>query len=135
MRPLLQFNTRFRERRYVMKKLVVLILIGAAGLVAYNYYTTGEISLIPSSSLSEEERELKQLEKVFHKAQNEIIQGSRAASITGLDIPSDVTGAMREIEQVEQALIGLKRRVSSERTKTKVERLLSEIRAFKKAHE
>jgi predicted negative regulator of RcsB-dependent stress response len=128
-------NTRFRERRYGMKKLVVLILIGAAGLVAYNYYTTGEISLIPSSSLSEEERELKQLEKVFHKAQNEIIQASRAASITGLDTPSDVTGAMREIERVEQALIGLKKRISSERAKTTVERLLSEIRAFKKAHD
>jgi predicted negative regulator of RcsB-dependent stress response len=128
-------NTRFRERRYGMKKLVVLILIGAAGLVAYNYYTTGEISLIPSSSLSEEERELKQLEKVFHKAQNEIIQASRAASISGLDIPSDVTGALREIERVEQALIGLKRRISSEQAKTKVERLLSEIRVFKKAHD
>ena len=118
-----------------MKKLVVLILIVAAGLIAYNYYTTGEISLIPSSSLSEEERELKQLEKVFHKAQNEIIQASRAASITGLDTPSDVTGAMREIERVEQALIALKRRISSEQTKTKVERLLSQIRAFKKAHD
>jgi predicted negative regulator of RcsB-dependent stress response len=128
-------NARFRERRYGMKKLVVLILIGAAGLVAYNYYTTGEISLIPSSSLSEEERELKQLEKVFHKAQNEIIQASRAASISGLDIPSDVTGALREIERVEQALIGLKRRISSEQAKTKVERLLSEIRVFKKAHD
>jgi hypothetical protein len=122
-------------KKLVMKKLVVLILIVAAGLVAYNYYTTGEISLIPSSSLSEEERELKQLEKVFHKAQNEIIQASRAASITGLDTPSDVTGAMSEIERVEQALIALKRRISSEQAKTKVERLLSKVRAFKKAHD
>ena len=53
-----------------MKKLIVLIVIGVAGLVGYNYYTTGEISLMPPSSLSKEERELKRLEKDFHKAQN-----------------------------------------------------------------
>lgn len=117
-----------------MKKLIVLILIGLAGLVGYNYYTTGKISLTPSSSLSEEERELKQLEKAFHKAQNEIIQGSRAASITGMDAPVDVTGLMHEIDGVETAIISLKSRMTSESARKKTERLLSEIRAFKRAH-
>jgi predicted negative regulator of RcsB-dependent stress response len=118
-----------------MKKLVVLILIGVAGLVGYNYYTTGKLSLIPSSSISGEEQELKRLEKAFRKAQNEIIQGSRAASITGLDTPVDVIGAMQEIERVEKALIALKRRITPESAKTKAERLLTEIRAFKRAHD
>ncbi len=118
-----------------MKKLVVLILIGVAGLVGYNYYTTGKLSLIPSSSISGEEQELKQLEKVFRKARNEIIQGSRAASITGLDAPADVTAAMREIERVERELISLKRRIAPESAKAKAERLLSEIKAFKRAHD
>ena len=117
-----------------MKKLVVLILIGAGGLVAYNYFTTGELSLIPSSSISAESEELKKLEKTFRRAQNKLTQGSRAAAITGLDTPADVTGAMREIEDVEKALISLKRRMASESAKKKVDRLLSEIRAFRRAH-
>ena len=116
-----------------MKKLVVLILIGVAGLVTYNYYTTGKLSLIPSSSLSGEEQQLKVLKKAFHKAQNMIIQASRAAGLTGLDVPADVIGAMREIDRVEKSLISLKRRVTSESAKIKAEQLLSEIRAFKKA--
>ena len=117
-----------------MKKLVVLILIGVAGLVGYNYYTTGKLSFIPSSFVSGEEEELKRLEKAFRKAQNEIIQASRTASITGLDTPADVMGAMQEIERVEKALTALKRRMTQQAAKTKAERLLTEIRAFKRAH-
>jgi hypothetical protein len=41
---------------------------------------------------------------------------------------------MREIDGVEKSLISLKRRVTSESAKIKAEQLLSEIRAFKKAH-
>ena len=83
-----------------MKKVVVLIIIGVAGLVGYNYYTTGEISLKLPSSLSKEVRELKRLEKVFHKAQNKFFQGSRSASVAGLDSPADLVEAMGEIENL-----------------------------------
>jgi len=117
-----------------MKKLVVLILIAVGGLVAYNYFTTGKIGLIPSSSVSPEELELKRLEKDFKTAQSEFLQGSRGASIAGLDTPADVIGAMRKIDGVEKALISLKRRITSETAKKKADQLLNEITAFKSAH-
>ena len=117
-----------------MKKLVVFIVIGVAGLVGYNYYTTGKISLMPPSSLSKEERELKRLEKEFHKAQNKFFQGGRSAAVAGLDAPSDLVEAMSEIEQVEEALVDLYNSSTSESEKMKTERLLSEIREFKIAH-
>jgi predicted negative regulator of RcsB-dependent stress response len=117
-----------------MKKLVVLIILGAVGFVAYNYFTTGKISLIPSTSVSPEEQELKKLEKEFHKAQNQLLQGSKGASLAGLDTPADVIGAMREINRVEKEVIALKRRMTSGKAKVKAEKLLTEIRAFKRAH-
>ena len=117
-----------------MKKVVVLIIIGVAGLVGYNYYTTGELSLMPPSSLSKEERELKRLEKDFHKAQNKFFQGGRSAAVAGLDAPADLVEAMSEIEQVEETLFDLYNSITSESEKMKVEGLLNEIREFKRAH-
>jgi len=90
-----------------------------AGFVAYNYFTTGEISLIPSTSLSPEEEELNKLEKEFHKAQNEFLQGSKGASLAGLDTPADVIGAMREMNRVEREVVALKQRMTSGKAKVK----------------
>ena len=119
-----------------MKKLVVLIILilGAAGFVAYNYFTTGEISLLPSTSVSPEEQELKKLEKAFHQAQNQYRQGSRGASLAGIDTPADVIGAMREIRRVESEVMALKRRMTSGSAKLKAEKLLIEIQGFKRAY-
>ena len=117
-----------------MKKLVVLIVIVVAGLVGYNYYTTGEISLKLPSSFSKEEREFKCLEKDFHKAQNKFFQGGRSAAVAGLDAPADLVEAMSEIEQVEETLFDLYNSITSESEKMKVEGLLNEIREFKRAH-
>ena len=41
-----------------MMKIIIVIIVVAAGLVGYNYVTTGEISLIPST-LSEEDQAVK----------------------------------------------------------------------------
>ena len=113
-----------------MKKLVVLIILGVAGLVGYNYYTSGKISLIPSISQSPEEQELSKLEEAFHQAQNQYLQGSRGASIAGIDTPADVVGAIREIKRVEGEVIALKKRMTSGKAKVKAEKLLTEIRGF-----
>jgi hypothetical protein len=125
---------RFQERRCAMKKLVVLIILGAAGFVAYNYFTSGEISLMPSTSQSPEEQELKKLEKAFQEAKNQYLQGSRGASLVGIDTPADVVGAIREITRVEREVIALKARMTSGKAKVKAEKLLIEIRAFMKLH-
>ena len=117
-----------------MKKLVVLIILGAAGLVAYNYFTTGDISLIPATSQSPEEQELKTLGKAFQQAKNQYLQGSRGASLVGIDTPADVVGAIREIKRVEKEVIALKKRMTSGSAKVKAEKLLIEIKAFTRTY-
>jgi len=117
-----------------MKNLIVLVVIALAGLVAYNYFTTGEFKLIPSSSPSGEEVEVKRLEKQFREAQRMFLEGSRGASIGGIDTPADVVGAMREVERIEEELIALKAHLASEAVETKAAQLLSDIETFKRAH-
>lgn len=117
-----------------MKNLIVLVVIALAGLVAYNYFTTGEFKLIPSPSTSGEEVEVKRLEKQFREAQRMFMEGSRSASIAGIDTPADVVGAMREVERIWEELIALKVRLTSESAKTKAAQLLSDIETFKRAH-
>ena len=117
-----------------MKNLIVLVVIALAGLVAYNYFTTGEFKLIPSSSLSGEEVEVKRLEKQCREAQRMFMEGSRGASIGGIDTPADVVGAMREVERIEGELIALKAHLTSEAAETKAAQLLRDIETFKRAH-
>jgi hypothetical protein len=117
-----------------MKNIVVLVVIALAGLVAYNYFTTGEVKLIPTPSRSGEDIEVERLEKQFRQAQSRFLEGSRGASIGGIDTPADVVGAMREVERIEEELIALKARLTSEAAKTKAAQVLSDIGTFKQAN-
>jgi hypothetical protein len=118
-----------------MKHLVILIIVPLAGLVAYNYFTTGEIKLMPSAALSDDEKKVKSLEEDFLEAQSKFFEGSRAAAVGGIDTPADVAGAMREMERIEGKVRSLIARLSSGTAKEKAERLLSQIETFKKAHQ
>ena len=114
-----------------MTKIIILIIIAAAGFVTYNYYTTGEISLIPSSTLSEEEQEVKSLADSFHKARRLVRQAERAAvgGIGNIDIVED---EMNEIDQIESALVTLKSSLESASAMKAAERLEREIEAYKR---
>lgn len=114
-----------------MRKIIMLIVIALAGLVAYNYFTTGEISLIPSSPISEEAQELKCLADDFRKAQREVKQAERIAAVSGVGSPLEVEDAITEIERIEKELITLKGRLESESTQREAERLEKKIKAFK----
>ena len=118
-----------------MKNLIVLIIIAAAGLVAYNYFTTGELKLIPSAALSDEEQEIKDLSDQFLEAQSEYMKGSRGAAIGGIDTPADLAGAMRKVERIEGKARSLQARLESEAAKEKAAKLLAQIKTFKKSHE
>ena len=118
-----------------MKNLIVLIIIAAAGLVAYNYFTTGELKLLPSGALSDEEKELKDLSEQFLEAQSEFMRGSRGAAMGGIDTPADLAGAMRKVDRIEGKTRSLMARLESEAAKEKAAKLLAQIKTFKKAHE
>ena len=114
-----------------MTKIIILIINASAGFVTYNYYTTGEISLIPSLTLSEEEQEVKSLAESFHKARRLVRQAERAAvgGIGNIDIVED---EMNEIDQIESALVTLKSSLESASAMKAAERLEREIEGYKR---
>ena len=114
-----------------MTRIIILIIIAVAGLVAYNYFTTGEMSLIPSSALSEEEQEVKSLADSFREAQRQVRQAERTAAVSGIGNIDAVEGAINEIDQIESAIVTLKNSLTSASAMNEAERLEREIEEFK----
>jgi hypothetical protein len=115
-----------------MTKIIMLIIIAAAGLVAYNYFTTGEMSLIPSSTLSDEEQEVKSLADSFHKARRLVKQAERGAAVGGIGSLDIVDDEINEIYQIESDLVTLKISLESASAIEAAEQLEREIEKFKR---
>ena len=117
-----------------MKKLVVLIVILVAGLVIYNYATTGTLTLLPASlSMSEEERAVVELEKRFDAARQQYSQAARSAGLSGMDTSGDAAGALRSLEQIASDLRTLQQGLSSGPAKQKAETLAANIEGYKQS--
>jgi hypothetical protein len=114
-----------------MTKFIMVIILVAAGLVAFNYVTTGEISLIPGGSLSEEEQQVKDLADSFHAAQRMVKQAERSAAVGAIGNVSAVDDDMREIERIESELSVLKDELETDEALAKAERLEREIENYK----
>jgi hypothetical protein len=115
-----------------MQKIIILIIIAAAGLVAYNYFTTGEMTLIPSSTLSEEEQEVKSLADSFREAQGQVRQAERTAAVSGVGNLGAVEDAINEIDRIESDIVILKSSLTSASAMEAAERLEGEIEEFKR---
>jgi hypothetical protein len=89
-----------------MTKIIMVIIIVVAGLFAYNYFTTGEMSLIPTT-LTEEEQEVKSLVDRFRTAQRMVRQAERSAAVGGIGNIDAVEDEMDAIERIESELITL----------------------------
>jgi hypothetical protein len=89
------------------------------------------MSLIPSSTLSEEEQEVKSLADNFHKARRMVRQAERAAvgGIGNIDIVED---EINEIDQIESALVTLQSSLESAAAMKAAEKLEREIEAYKR---
>ncbi len=114
-----------------MMKIIMVIIIVVAGLVAYNYFTTGELSLMPASALSEEEQEVKNLADNFHKAQRMVRQAQRGAAVGGIGNIDAVDDEMNEIEEIESELSILMESLEEESAMKKAEQLEREIEEHK----
>jgi DNA repair exonuclease SbcCD ATPase subunit len=115
-----------------MTRIVMLIIIAVAGFVAYNYFTTGEMTLNPPSTLSEEEQEVKSLADRFSEAQRQVRLAERSAAASGVGNIGAVEDAINEIDQVESALAALKSSLESSSAREQAERLEREIEEFKR---
>ena len=113
------------------KNILIFIVLIVAGLFTYNYLNTGKITLIPSFSLSEEERKLKMLEKELQEAERAFAQAGRSAGLSGLDTTADAEAARHVVKRVENSARELKRKITSEDVRFKIEELEKKINELK----
>ena len=115
-----------------MTRIVILIIIVIAGFAAYNYFTTGEMTLNPSSTLSEEEQEVKSLTDGFREAQRQVRQAERTAVASGVGNIGAVEEVINDIDRIESDLLTLKNSLESASAMEEAERLEREIEEFKR---
>ena len=113
-----------------MKKLAVVLVVAIAGLLAFNYSTTGELTIIPSFSKSEEERAVQDLQDEFDVAQKRFAQAYRTAAVSGIDTTADADAAIGSVKSVKRKLESLRKTLSEERAKRSAGELSVALRAF-----
>lgn len=114
-----------------MKSVVTLAVIVVIGLVAFNYFQTGEFSVIPGGSMSDDAREVNRLRGEFRRAAQEYRQAGRSAGFSGLDTTSDVGVALNAMEGVERDLKKLRAQVEEAEVRGEIDELLAEIAEYK----
>ena len=113
------------------KKIALGIALAAVALIAFNYVTTGEIKLIPTTPLSAEARELSQLHERFVAATHRLNQAEKAAGATGLDTSSEAQAALSELDSVELALKDLKGRTTAGEEIARIDQILADIQKIR----
>jgi hypothetical protein len=116
-----------------MKKLIVLILAIVVGLLAFNYFTTGELKLLPGAFSGSGGGGVTQLREDFRQAVSQIRQAGRSAGATGLDTTDDVGDAFAEIDRIEKEARRMARGAASEDERKDAESLLKEIARFRRS--
>jgi len=114
------------------KKILIGAFVGLLGLIAFNYFTTGEVALIPTTPLSAEGRDLARLEGEFAAATHDYYQASRAAGMTGLDTTAEAHAAMNELDRIERALQELRRGNPTPAHSHRIDQMLENIRRVRK---
>jgi len=115
-----------------MKKLAMLIVAAVVGLVGYNYFTSGEIKLLPGRARTAEEREFEELAQLFEDAREQVGQAHRAAGATGVDMTADVEAARRSVNQVARSLDDLRKRLTSDAGRQKADELARAIEDYRR---
>ena len=115
-----------------MKKFVVFAEVVVAGLLAFVFVTTGELTLKPSFSKSEEERAVQDLQHDFDAMQKRFAQAYRAAAVGGIDTTSDADAAITSIKSIKRELETVRKKLSEEKAKRNADELASAILAFEK---
>jgi hypothetical protein len=114
-----------------MKKIIVVIAVLAAALVAYNYVSTGRLTLVPAMMMSQDEQALQSLEDRFSAATRQYSQAARTAGLSGLDTTADADAALRSLKQIDKDLQTLRKRLSSQSAIQRAEYLSAAIQEFK----
>jgi len=114
-----------------VKNLIAVAVVVVVALVAFNYFQTGEFSLMPGGGVSPEEKELNRLKGEFRRAAQSYRQAGRAAGVSGLDTTSDIEAALQTVDGVERDVQMLRKRTTDPEVKAKIDDLLAEIKKYK----
>jgi len=109
-----------------MKAFIILIILAVIGFVAYTQFF---------APLSEEENEVKQLEKRFSLATRMYLGAERIAGGTGLDTTSDVEEAIRSMNKARSELIRLRERLEEEAAIKRADKLEAKMKEFYQRNE
>ena len=113
-----------------MRNIITIVVLVVVGMVAYNYFQTGEFSLMPTS-MSEEEQELNRLKGEFHRVAQQFRQAGRSAGLSGMDTTDAAGAALAPLEGIERDLRKLKKDSEDSEVKNKIDDLMNEIKDFK----
>ena len=120
------------RRRHQLQKIVLIVVVIVLGLLAFNYFTTGELSLMPAGGSSGDGSELNRLKGEFRAAAREFRQAGRGSALGGgLDTTDAAGAALAAVERVEKELEKLAKRTEDLDVKAEAEKLLSEIKKYK----
>jgi hypothetical protein len=105
-----------------MKKLLVLILVLAAGYFAYQRFVVG--------SMTEEMKQVQVLADDFAAAKQGMAQAERSAGVSGMDTTGDVDGALHAVDTLLEKLRKIKEELTEDKALEKAEKLEMEMKAF-----
>jgi hypothetical protein len=109
-----------------MKRIVLLLVVVAVGLVAFNYFTTGELRLLPAAS-SPQAQELSRLQRELRSAVRAYRSTAQGAAVSGVDLSAEATALRREARRIEKRVLEIQKDLTSDRDRAKAQELLDEI--------
>ena len=110
-----------------MKKLMVVVFLLVGGLLAYNYAATGEVTLIPSFTISPEEQQVSDLEDRFDRIRKEMSQAGRMAGLAGIDSSAQVSAGLKQIRTIEKEAKALEKDLQEPRALERLQALRKKL--------
>jgi len=120
-----------RGKGAIVKNIITIVVVVVVALVAFNYFQTGEFSLMPGGGMSDEEKELNRLKGEFRRATQAYRQAGRSAGVSGMDTTSDAVAALQTVDSVERDIKALRKRAKDPEVKSKIDDVLAEIKKYK----
>lgn len=114
-----------------MRSLLTLVVLVVVGLVAFNFITTGELKLLPGSSMSGGEHELNRLQGEFRAAARDYREAGRAVAVSGVDATDAASAALAELDRIEEEVREYRKRAATPELKAAADKLLGEIARYK----
>lgn len=114
-----------------MRALIFVIVIAVVGFLAYNFLTTGQVSLFGPGSLDADRQAVQDLRDEFQAAQGQYQQAGRAVAVSGIDASADVEDFLADLDRIEADAMKLRPKLESEAARRDLERLLRDIKAYR----